>query len=405
MTRQSTLLDAARASQLGNYKPNPLVFTRGSGRRVTDADEREYLDFIGGIAVTSVGHAHPTLTRAIAEQAATLIQVSNHAYNDRAIELASALVDRTGFARVFFCNSGAEANEAQLKLARYHHFARGDSARTEYVATHKSFHGRTMGALSVTGQPKYHEGMEPLVPGVHFVDFGDLEVMRQAVGSTTAAVILEPIQAEGGIHVATEDYLRGVRAICDEAGALLLFDEVQTGYGRTGKFLAREWSGVRPDACSIAKAMGGGVPIGGMLVTEALLNSLPPGTHGTTFGGNALACAAGLAVLRIYDEEGLVDAARTMGERLVAGLRAIVSAYPSAAISTRGIGLLQGLVLDPSVDPARVVASCVDRGLLISVVGGDVVRFVPALNVTAAEVDEALAIVATVMADPPRKSA
>lgn len=404
MSRQSELLEAARTVQLGNYKPNPLVLASGSGRRVTDVDGRTYLDFIGGIAVTAVGHAHPTLTRAIAEQAGRLIHVSNIVYNERAIELAAELVKRTGFARAFFCNSGAEANEAQLKLARYHHFTRGDVERVEYVSTYKSFHGRTMGALAVTGQAKYQEGMQPLIGGVRFVDYGDVEALAAAVTSKTAAVILEPIQAEGGIHVASDEYLMAARRICDERGALLLFDEVQTGYGRTGRFLAREWSGVRPDACSLAKAIGGGVPLGAMLVTSAVEGSLPPGTHGTTYGGNALSCAAGLAVLRIFDEEGLVENAERKGTTLRAGLDALAAKHPGAVSGTRGRGLLQGLVLAEAIDPAAFLARCMDAGLLLTVVGGNVIRFVPALNVTDDEIVEALSIVDRVLGDAPRKS-
>lgn len=403
MTRTGGLLESARSHQLGNYKPTPIVLARGSGRRVVDVDGKSYLDFIGGIAVTSIGHAHPELVRAVSEQAATLIHVSNIVYNEKAIELADALVARTGFARAFFCNSGAEANEAQLKLARYHHFLRGDAKRTEYVATFKSFHGRTMGALSVTGQAKYREGMEPLVPGVRFVDFGDVDALRAAVTDVTAAVLLEPIQAEGGIHVGSDDYLRAARSICTEAGALLLFDEVQTGIGRTGKFLGREWSGVMPDACSLAKGIAGGVPLGAMLVSSAVEASLPPGTHGTTFGGNPLACAASLAVLRVLDQEGLIENADTMGRALEASLATLVSKYPSAATGVRGRGLLRGLVLHETVDPAGVLASCVDRGLLLTVVGGDVIRFVPALNVTRDEIEEAIGILDTVLAAPPRK--
>lgn len=404
MSRQSELLATARTVQLGNYKPNPIVLASGSGRRVTDVDGRTYLDFIGGIAVTAVGHSHPTLTRAISEQAGRLIHVSNIVYNERSIELAAELVRRTGFARAFFCNSGAEANEAQLKLARYHHFSRGDVARVEYVSTYKSFHGRTMGSLAVTGQGKYQEGMQPLIGGVKFVDYGDASALRGAVNEKTAAVILEPIQAEGGIHVPSDDYLRAAREICDERGALLLFDEVQTGYGRTGRFLGQEWSGVRPDACSLAKAIGGGVPLGAMLVTERVADSLPPGTHGTTYGGNALSCAAGLAVLRIFDEEGLVRNAEMQGGVLRAGLESLVAKHPDVAVSARGRGLLQGLVLADTIDPAALLARFMDDGLLLTVVGGNVIRFVPALNVTAEEIAEALSIVDAVLADAPRKS-
>ena len=402
MTRQDDMLRAAKEVQLGNYAPAPFVLTHGRGRRVTDAGGREYLDLSGGISVLSVGHSHPTLAAAIGEQAARLMHVSNIFYNDRAIELAEAICARTPFDRVYFCNSGSEANESLLKLARRYHHDRGDEQRVEFVSTRNSFHGRTMGALSLTGQTKYHKGMAPLVEGVHFVGFNDLAALDAAITDRTAAVIFEPVQAEGGIIVATDEFVQGARRLCDERGALLFFDEIQTGYGRTGRFLAQEWFDVVPDACSFAKGIGGGFPLGAMAVTERLAQGLPPGSHASTFGGNPLACAAGLAVLHIIDEEGLIDNARTLGDYLAVQLAALDARLSSTA-GARGLGLLQGLVLADDVDPAATIAAIHAAGLLLTLAGGYVVRVSPSLNVTRDELDEGLSILAKVLADAPRK--
>ncbi len=405
-TSEESLLATARAVQLGNYKPAPMVLTRGEGRRVWDASGKEYLDLAAGIAVCSVGHAHPRLARAIAEQAMRLMHVSNLFYNDRAIELAAEIVERTPFDRIYFGNSGAEANEAMLKLARRYHHERGDGQRVEIVSTWHSFHGRTMGALTLTGQPKYHVGMGPLVGGVVYVDYDDLGALRAAVGPKTAAVILEPIQAEGGIRVPSDEYLRGAREICDAAGALLLFDEVQTGYGRTGKFLGQAWSGVVPDACSLAKGIAGGFPLSAMAATEKLANALPPGSHASTFGGNPLACAAGLAVLAIFDEEELVDNAQRVGAHLRDRIDALVADDSvSAAVEARGRGLLQGVRLAPEVDPMALHAALVESGLLTTIAGGDVIRISPALNVTVDEIDEGIDRLASMLKRAPRKQA
>jgi predicted acetylornithine/succinylornithine family transaminase len=401
---EGALLATARAVQLGNYRPAPMVLTRGEGRRVWDVSGKEYLDLSAGIAVLSVGHAHPRLARAIAEQAARLMHVSNLFYNDRAIELAAAIVARTPFDRIYFGNSGAEANEAMFKLARRYFHERGEGDRNEIVSTWHSFHGRTMGALTLTGQPKYHVGMGPLVGGVSYVEYDDLEAMEAAVGPKTAAVILEPIQAEGGIRVPSNEYLEGVRALCDRKGALLLFDEVQTGYGRTGKFLGQAWSGVVPDACSLAKGIAGGFPLSAMAVTEKLANALPPGAHASTFGGNPLACAAGLAVLDIFDAEGLVGNAAKMGAHLRAGLDALVAdAAIPAAVESRGRGLLQGVRLADDVDPAGLHAKLVAAGLLVTLAGGDVVRVSPSLDVTVDEIDRGLEQLRSALRQPPRK--
>ena len=395
------MLRTAKEVQLGNYAPAPFVLTHGRGRRVTDASGREYLDLSAGISVLSVGHSHPMLAAAIGEQAARLMHVSNVFYNDRAIELAETICAKTPFDKVYFCNSGSEANEALLKLARRYHYDRGDEKRVKFVSTHNSFHGRTMGSLSLTGQTKYHKGMGPLLQGVSFVEFNDLSALDAAVTDETAAVIFEPVQAEGGIIVATPEFIQGARRICDERGALLFLDEIQTGYARTGRFLAQEWFDVVPDACSLAKGIGGGFPLGAMAVTERLAGGLPPSSHASTFGGNPLACAAGLAVLYIIEEESLIENANRLGVYLAGQLHDIDERLSSTA-GARGIGLLQGLVLADDVDAAATLAAIFSAGLLLTLAGGNVIRISPSLNVTRDELDEGLAILESILVDPPR---
>ncbi len=404
MSTNAELIAIAQRVQLANYRPAPFVLTNGSGCRVEDAEGRRFLNLSGGIAVLSVGHCHPKLAAAIGEQAGRLMHVSNLFYNDQAILLAQQIVERTPFDRVYFANSGTEANEALLKLARRWHHEHGDSKRVELVSTEHSFHGRTYGSLTITGQPKYHVGMGPLLGGVRTVPYDDLDAMREVVGETTAAVIVEPIQAEGGIRVPGEDYLPGLRALCDERGALLLFDEVQTGYGRTGKFLGADHDGVVADACSFAKGIGGGFPLGAIALREKLADGLPPGSHASTFGGNALACAAGLAVLRIFDEEGLIENAARVGDHLGARLEALFGGS-EAVTEVRGRGLLRGLALADGIDAAGTLGALREAGLLITTAGGTVLRFSPPLNVTTDEIDEGLAIVEKVLADPPRTGA
>jgi predicted acetylornithine/succinylornithine family transaminase len=405
MTTNHELIARFNDVHLGNYRPAPVVFDRGLGCELWDVEGKRYLDLCAGLAVVSVGHSHPKFQAAVAAQAGQLTHVSNLFHNARAIELAHALQQRTPFSRFFFCNSGAEANEALLKLARKHFHTKGDVARTQLVAAHNSFHGRTMGALALTGQPKYHEGMGPMLGGVSHVPYGDLDALANAVDSRTAAVFLEPIQGEGGIVVASDAYLRGARDLCDREGALLFFDEIQTGIGRTGRFLASEWSGVLPDACSLAKGLAAGFPIGAIAVTDALADALPPGSHATTFGGNPLACAASLAVLEIVDAERLVHNADQVGLHLHARLAALATdpSLPSAT-EARGRGLLQGLVLASGVDPAKVLALIREAGVLLSLAGGHVLRFSPPLSVTRAQIDEGVAIVESVLRSAPRVS-
>jgi acetylornithine/N-succinyldiaminopimelate aminotransferase len=378
---------------LGNYRSAPLVFTEGKGCRLTDADGKRYLDLCAGIAVISVGHAHPELARAIAEQSARLMHVSNLFFNDRAIELADALRKRTPFSRFFFCNSGAEANETLLKLARRYHWGRGDKQRTKIVTALSSFHGRSMGALTMTGQLKYQEGMGPMVGDVEHVPYGDLEALARVVDARTAAVVLEPVQGEGGVVAGSKEYLRGARELCDRSGALFLLDEVQTGFGRTGRFLAQEWSGVVPDACALAKGIAGGFPLGAVGFRETLKDALPPGSHGTTYGGNALACAAGLAVLRIFDEEQLVQNAERVGAHLGEKLQALAAdASLPAAFEARGLGLLRGVAIADAYDPAPILADVRSRGVLVSIAGGNVIRISPPLCINVDEIDEGLRV-------------
>jgi acetylornithine/N-succinyldiaminopimelate aminotransferase len=392
MPSNAELIEKAKRALLPNYQPPPLVLSEGRGCWVRDVEGHAYLDFSGGIAVVSVGHSHPSLATAIADQANRLMHTSNLFYNDRSIELAVEITKRTPFQRIYFSNSGTEANEALIKMARRWHYEHGDKERVELVAAEQSFHGRTMGSITLTGQPKYHAGMGPLLPGVRHVPYNDLDALSRAVTARTAAVFLEPVQGEGGLVVGREDYLRGAREICDRSGALLFFDEVQTGYGRTGRFLGREWSGVLPDGCSLAKGIAGGFPLGAMAVVEKLADGLPPGSHATTFGGNPLACAAGLAVLRIFDEENLVENAAAMGERLGAGLDAIARdpAIP-VGVEARGLGLLRGIRLADGVDARAVLGKLRDdRHLLATIAGASVIRLAPPLNVNASEIDEAL---------------
>ncbi len=388
--KNEELIQIAKRVLLQNYRPAPVVLSEGNGSRVRDVEGREYLDLAAGLAVCSVGHGHAALAKAIGEQAGKLMHVSNLFYNERGIELAKRLTERTGFDRVFFCNSGTEANEAMFKLARHHHFSKGDLARSNVISTIASFHGRTMGSLTLTGQPKYHEGMGPLVGGVTHVPYGDLEAMKKVVNEHTAAIIVEPVQAEGGIFVPPAGYLAGLRELCDQRGALLLLDEVQTGVGRTGTFLAAEQWGVRADACSLAKGIAGGFPLGAMLVRERFADALPPGTHASTFGGNPLAAAAALAVLDIFENERVLANVSARGAELSAALLELTKAFPAVATGTRGMGLLQGVVLGAGVDPANALSVLREQGALGTIAGGNVLRLCPALTITSDELHQGL---------------
>jgi acetylornithine/N-succinyldiaminopimelate aminotransferase len=361
-------------------------------------DDERWLDLCAGVAVCSVGHAHPALCQVIAEQASTLMHTSNYFYNEPNILLAVELTRRTGMDRAFFCNSGTEANEALLKLARHHFFGTGDKKRVRVIAFHNAFHGRTLGALSMTGTPKYREGFGDLGAVTH-VAYGDLEAVKKAMGPDVAAIIVEPLQGEGGVVAAPPGFLKGLRALCDETGALLLVDEVQTGLGRLGRFLGIEGHGVQPDAIALAKGLGGGFPIGAMLTLEKYAGALPPGAHGSTFGGNPLASAAALAVLKILDDEKLVEGAKTKGEALGRMLDELAKEYPTVCDGARGEGLLRGLVLKPNFVSRDVLAKVQENGVLLTAAGDRVLRFSPPLVVTLAELEEGVRAVREVCAD------
>lgn len=396
MSKSADLLATAQKRLYPNYKPAQIVFARGAGCELFDVDGRRWLDLAAGVAVCAVGHAHPKLARALADQAARLMHVSNYFYNEENILLADELAKRSGLDRAFFCNSGAEANEAMFKLARRHFFARGETKRTRFVAFHNAFHGRTMGAVSLTGTPKYREGFGG-VEGVTHVAYGDLEAVKNELRDDVAAVIVEPVQGEGGVLPAPAGFLESLRSLTSERGALLLIDEVQTGIARTGYWFGFQSANIRPDAISLAKGLGGGCPIGAMLTTEELKGALPPGTHGSTFGGNPFACAAARAVLSIIEEENLVASVKSKGEHLGAMLTALAKELPEVCEGERGAGLLRGLVLREGFVARDVLPKVADAGVLLTAAGERVLRFTPPLVVSEAELKEGVDVLRKVL--------
>lgn len=384
---QAALVESAQQHLYPNYRQPPIVFVRGLGSELWDAAGKRYLDLYAGIAVSTLGHAHPRLVRAISEQAAKLIHLSNYYYNEPNILLAAKLCELSKMDRAFFCNSGTEAIEACLKLARRHFFGMGQTERHRVIAFENSFHGRTLGALAATGQSKYREGFGPLA-GVTHVPYGDLERVRQAMGDDVAAILVEPIQGEGGVLPAPRGFLGELRALTERASALLIVDEVQTGLGRTGRFLACEHDGVAPDLVALAKALGGGVPIGAMLCKSSLEAALPVGTHGSTFGGNPLASAAALAVLDVMTEDGLMQRATELGLYLTDRLNAVATRHPSKVAQVRGRGLLQAVVLREGYEARQVLGPLKDAGVLLTAAGDHALRFSPALTISEALLDE-----------------
>ena len=393
------LLAIAQERLLGNYRQAPFVLERGRGAELFDTQGRRYLDLCAGVAVCSLGHAHPRLAATIAEQAAKLIHTSNYFYNAENIRLADELCKRAGMDRAFFCNSGAEANEAMLKLARRHFWAAGQTERYRIIAFERSFHGRTLGAIAVTGNAKYREGFGPPLAGVTLVAYGDAAAVRAAMGPDVAAILVEPVQGEGGVLPAPPGFLAELRKVADEHGALLLLDEVQTGVARTGRFLGSEHDGVKGDAIALAKGLGGGFPIGAMLVREKVAGALPPGSHGSTFGGNPLASAAPRTVLAGIEEERLVEAAAAKGERVGQRLASIAAKYPAVGARARGRGLLQALELQKGVDARAVLTKLQSRGVLLTIAGADALRVSPPLVIKDAELDEGLAEIERVVAE------
>ena len=378
------------------YGRLPVAMVRGEGCRLFDADGREYLDFLAGIAVCNLGHCHPAVTAAVREQVQRLVHVSNLYQIPPQIELAEILTANSFADRVFFCNSGAEANEAAIKLAR----KAGGEGKYEIISLTGSFHGRTLATVAATGQPKFHQGFEPLPAGFLHAPFGDLEALAKMIGPATCAVLCEPLQGEGGVRPLAPAYLQGLRRLCDERGLLLIFDEVQVGMGRTGTLLAHEQLGVRPDLATLAKGLGNGLPIGALLATEQVAAAFTPGSHAATFGGNPLVCAAAKAVLAELLAPGFLDEVRAKGQYLAAGLARLAQKYPALVQEVRGMGLIQGLVLSEAAreqGPA-LVQQLLERGLLLNFAGNTALRFLPPLVVSQAEIDRALELVAAVLA-------
>jgi len=401
-SKNRAVMDRARAHLLQNYKQQPIVLERGQGTRVWDADGNAYLDLLGGIATLPFGHCHPEITAAAKAQLDRLWHTSNVFYTEPQVGLAELLTSLSGLDRAFFCNSGAEANEALLKLARKAQHARGQPGRFEFVCFESSFHGRTLATVTATGQTKYQKGFEPLLPGVVHVPYGDLGAVRKAVGPRTAAILVEPVQGEGGVHAAPPGFLKALRTLADENGVLLLIDEIQTGMGRTGKMFAFQHEGIRPDGFSLAKGLANGLPIGAMVCTEEAGKALVPGSHGSTFGGNPVAAAAAVATVRMASDPRTLAGNLEKGEHILGRARAIQGRHPELVKEVRGRGLLVGVEL--TYDAAPVVSRCRERGMLCNLAGERTVRLAPPYIVTLDELDEGLRILedAVVAVAPPK---
>jgi acetylornithine/N-succinyldiaminopimelate aminotransferase len=374
---------------LGNYGRAPVTMVRGEGCYLFDDAGNRYLDCIAGIAVCALGHCHPWITDAVLQQARKLVHTSNLYYHEPAGTLASELVERSGFARVFFCNSGTEANEAAIKLARKRAFRLGQTERTTILACSGSFHGRTLGALAATANPAYHEGFGPLPLGFAFTPFNDTAALERALDEHVAAFIVEPVQGESGVHPATVEFLATARRLCDQRGALLIFDEIQCGMGRLGPLFAFQRFGVTPDVVTMAKALANGLPIGAMLVTEGAADALRPGDHGSTFGGSPVPCAAALAHLRVRDAIDLASYVAVREVQLTARLVDLTMAFPQILGAPRGMGLLMGMPIDASIPVAEVVTALRERGMLAGTAGGNTLRLAPPLIISEEQIDEA----------------
>ncbi len=372
------------------YAPQKMKLVKGQGAWLFDDQGQAYLDFASGIAVTSLGHNHPALTQALQDQSGALVHVSNLYGIPAQEELAARLTAQSFADAVFFCNSGAEAMEGCLKFARRYHWHQGQDQRTDIISFAGAFHGRTLATIAVGGSPKYAEGFGPKAPGFHQVAFGDLAAAEALIGPTTAALVVEPVQGEGGIRPHTADFMRQIRALADAHGVLLILDEVQTGVGRTGHFWAHEAYGMAPDLLASAKGLGGGVPVGAVLMTHDVAACLRPGIHGSTFGGNPLAMAAALAVVKTIDQADFLDQVRQQGAYLSAGLDRLAQGDNRVVAGHRGLGLMQGLQVHAGIEVADLVEAARQAGLLTVPAGDQTLRLLPPLTVTRAEIDQGL---------------
>jgi len=393
----SSWIERSNKVFIATYNRFPTVLVKGEGCVLEDADGRRFLDFLAGIAVCSLGHCHPEVTRAICEQAAKLVHVSNLFHTQPQTELAEFLISHSFADRVFFGNSGAEANEAAIKLARKY----SDSGRYEIISLAGSFHGRTLATVAATGQPKFHQGFEPLPAGFLHAEFGDIQALEELVTPQTCAILCEPLQGESGVRPLEKEYLEKIRQLCNDKGLLLIFDEVQTGIGRTGTLFAYEQLGVVPDILTSAKALANGLPIGAMLTTETIGSCFTVGTHASTFGGNPVAAAAAVATLKVMLAEGFLAEVQAKGEYLSGKLAAIAVKYPQLATGQRGLGLIQGLVLtEAGIEQGQaIVQKLFERGILINFAGNTVLRFIPPLVVSRAEIDTLIRELDAVLAE------
>ncbi len=396
MLTTDEIFEGSKKYLMNTYGRFPIALVRGQGTRVWDSDGKEYLDFVAGIAVDALGHCHPKVVAAIKDQAERLIHVSNLYHIEPQVRLGQLLTKHSFADRAFFCNSGAEANEAAIKLARKYAKDHWASDRFEIITMHDSFHGRTLATVTATAQPKYQHGFEPLMPGFKYVPFDDLKAAERAVDNRTCAILVEPVQGEGGVRPAAPEYLRGLRRLCDASGALLIFDEVQTGLGRTGRLFAHEHAGVTPDMMTLAKPLAGGLPMGALVASEAVAASFTPGTHASTFAGTPFVSAVAVAAVSAIIEEGLPANAAKVGAFLVERLRALQARF-AVIKEVRGLGLLLGVEMSIEVKP--VIAKCMDKGLLVLSAGDRVLRMVPPLIITEAEAARAVEIVAEALGE------
>ena len=388
------LIALAGKNIMNTYNRYPLVLVKGAGARVWDSNGKEYLDLVAGIAVCSLGHSHPKVVAAIRRQAEILTHVSNLYYIEPQIALARLLVEHSFADKVFFCNSGAEANEAAIKLARKYAHEHMEGKRTELITMKNSFHGRTLVTVTATGQEKFHKGFDPLPSGFTYVAYDDLPALRAAITEKTYGVMIEPIQGEAGVVIPDEGYLRGVRQLCDECGVLMILDEVQVGMGRTGSIFAHQDYGVEPDIMTLAKAMGNGFPMGAMLATDRIAQAFTPGSHASTFGGNPLAMAAGLATMEVLLGDGVLDNCRRVGAYFFDRLRNLAAKCPIIK-GVRGKGLI--LAVELTVPGRDFVTQCMDRGVLINCTNENVLRFVPPLVITEQDVDRGIEVLGKVL--------
>ncbi|NCO84473.1 MAG: aspartate aminotransferase family protein [Nitrospirae bacterium CG_4_10_14_3_um_filter_44_29] len=385
------LLEDSGHYLMNTYNRFPIVLRKGRGMKVWGSDGKEYLDFVGGIAVNVLGHCHPKVVVAIQKQAQRLIHVSNLYHIEPQIKLAKLLVERSFADKVFFCNSGAEANEAAIKLARKYAKEHLGKDKFEIITAVNSFHGRTLATVTATGQEKFQKGFEPLVPGFKHTAFNDVSALESAITQNTCAVMLEPIQGEGGVKVPDDDYFKEVRELCNKRNLLLILDEVQTGMGRTGKLFAYEHFHIAPDIVTLAKGLGSGVPIGAMLASDKAASAFTPGSHASTFGGNPLACAAAIATIETILEDGFIfDQCNRMGEYLKSELKSLQKEFPAVIVDIRGMGLLVGMEL--TRDGSSIVKACMEKGLLLNCTAGNVLRFTPPLIVHGKDIDHMIDI-------------